>query len=82
MIRDMPWLNKSLSADDRTQKLIEAMNFTEKASMVRGRGSTKPFTGHTLPLPRVAIPQLNMNDGPQGIRIDDFPGTSTQFPST
>ena len=59
------------------------MNFSMKASMVRGRGSDSvgTFTGHTLAIPEVGIPQINCNDGPQGFRSDYNPGTSTQYPS-
>jgi beta-glucosidase len=78
---DMPWMNKDLSPEERAHKLVAAMNFTEKASMTRGRSSNLPYTGHTAAIPRVGIPQLNCNDGPQGFRTDEHPGTSTQFPS-
>ena len=50
--------------EEQAQTTLNNMNFTEKYSMTRGRGTDKPFTGHTMALPNVGIPQINMNDGP------------------
>jgi hypothetical protein len=39
------------------------------------------YTGNVLGNPRLKIPPMHMNDGPQGFRESVYPGTSTQFPS-
>jgi beta-glucosidase len=56
------------------------MTKEEKISMLYG-DSAPPYTGHTRGVPRLSIPDLNMNDGPQGFRYDDANDTSTAFPS-
>jgi hypothetical protein len=59
--------------EQQAQEILDKMNFSMKASMVRGRGSdvlrgSGVYTGHTIAIPEVGIPQLNCNDGPQGFR--------------
>lgn len=45
--------------EEQAQQILNQMNFTEKYSMTRGRGSSTSsgnFVGHTMALPRVGIP--------------------------
>ena len=42
---------------------------------------TCAYTGNIPANIRLSIPPLNMNDGPQGFRENNHPGTTTQFPS-
>jgi beta-glucosidase len=39
------------------------------------------YTGNVAGNPRLGIPPLHLNDGPQGFRENTHPGTTTQFPS-
>lgn len=39
------------------------------------------YTGNVAPNTRLGIPQIKMNDGPQGFRDNNHPGTSTAWPS-
>jgi hypothetical protein len=39
------------------------------------------YTGNVYPNTRLGIPQIKMNDGPQGFRDGSNPGTSTAWPS-
>ena len=39
------------------------------------------YTGNVAPNARLGIPQIKMNDGPQGFRDNNHPGTSTAWPS-
>ena len=71
------------------QTLVRAMTHAEKVSLVRGFGWTNykaapgAYVGQTPPLPRLGIPSLNMQDGPQGFRTIDarLVGTVTAWPS-
>jgi beta-glucosidase len=76
-LANMPWMDKGETPEIRAQALVHAMNITEKASMLRGRGSDRPYSGHTAAIERVGIPQINVNDGPQGFRTDKKGGLST-----
>lgn len=61
--------------------LVDQMTLTEKISLLHGTGATQPFVGNVPGIPRLGIPALALNDGPQGFRADAYPGTSTQWPS-
>jgi len=70
-------MDKTKSPEERAELVLKAMNWTEKASLVRGRGSVLPYTGHTLAIDRLNIPQVNLEDNGNGFRTDDHQGTST-----
>jgi len=76
---DRPWMNKSLTPEDRALKLVGEMTLDEKIDMVHGHSGI--YTGNTPVNQRLGIPALTMNDGPQGFRGDSCHGTTTQFPS-
>ena len=83
--RDAKWA-AALSA---ARQLVANMTFDEKAAMVRGTGwsnyalSNGMFVGSIPAIPRLGIPSLNMQDGPQGFRTTDgrLVGTVTSWPS-
>jgi beta-glucosidase len=55
------------------------MTMAEKITMVHGSGG--PYVGNVAAIPRLGIPAIKLNDGPQGFRDDAHPGTTTQWPS-
>eukprot|EP00937_MAST-01D_sp_MAST-1D-sp2_P000193 g193.t1 len=67
----------------RAEKLVAQMTQDEKFGFIQqNKDSTNVSSGYTgaLPaVPRLGIPEMRMNDGPQGFRGPA--GTSTQWPS-
>jgi beta-glucosidase len=55
--------------------MVAKMTVDEKVSLLHGKGDG--YIGNTPAIPRLGIPPLNMNDGPQGFRS----GGTTAFPS-
>jgi beta-glucosidase-like glycosyl hydrolase len=69
---------------DRAVRLVSKMTIDEKFGYIQGaKGNVKHkyYTGVIPGVPRLGIPELRMNDGPQGFRSKESPGTSTQWPS-
>jgi beta-glucosidase len=71
-----PWLDKSLSPDQRADLLIEQMTLEEKIALVHGQDvwSSKPGpapwlggAGWVPGIPRLGIPDLQMTDGRSGV---------------
>ncbi len=71
---DRPWLNTSLSPDERAALLLAQMTLEEKISMVHGVSND---TYSTAPISRLGIPALTMTDGPAGINV----GKATSLPA-
>jgi beta-glucosidase len=67
------------NARQRALDLLGKMTLDEKLSMLHGTSGN--YVGNVAAIPRLAIPALNLNDGPQGFRDDAHPGTTTMFPS-
>ena len=61
------------------------LTLSEKISMLMGNpklAEKAGYVGWTSGVPRLGVPPLRMNDGPQGFRAPKrAPGTSTQWPS-
>src|SRR5438046_1021760 len=73
-VHERPWLNTSLSPDERAALLLAQMTLEEKVSMVHGKSSD----AYTMePVARLGIPALIMADGPAGINE----GRATAFPA-
>ncbi len=75
--RIKPYLNTSLSADERAGDLLERMTLEEKVRMLHGvtdMGATGYIEGND----RLGIPPLMMEDGPVGVRR----GKATDFPAS
>src|SRR6266487_5547192 len=71
---DWPWLNTSLSPDERAALLLTQMTLEEKVGMVHGETNN---AYSMAPLPRPGIPALLMTDGPSGITA----GQATALPA-
>ena len=74
------------SVPARVAALVHNMTLDEKLSMLHGHGlggsvGQRSYTGVVPATPRLSIPALNMNDGPQGFRASGNAGTSTCWPS-
>lgn len=66
-------------AYDKARKLVEKMSITEKVNLTTGTGwGSGPCIGNTGSVPRLGIPSLCLQDGPNGVRFTDF---ITHFPS-
>jgi hypothetical protein len=72
-----PWMDTADPPKLRARKLVGAMNATEMIALFHG--SCRGYTGNVCPNARLGIPQLKMNDGPQGFR--GATSTSTAFPA-
>jgi beta-glucosidase len=80
---DRPWLNTSLSPDERATLLLAQMTLEEKVDMVHGEFPA-PHGFYNAPISRLGIPALTMADGPTGIRVcrhDVNEGKSTALPA-
>jgi beta-glucosidase len=80
-----PWMNAQLPAAERTRLLLNAMNMSEQIRMLYGNdkpvcGGQRGYTGYVVGNERLGIPHLQMNDGPQGFRVDGG-DTTTAWPS-
>lgn len=63
---------------DQVQSWISQLTLKEKCELLRGSVETHGYTGYVPGVPRLGIPSLRMNDGPQGFRGPKK--TSTAFP--
>jgi beta-glucosidase len=86
-VRDTP--DKSWT---RAAKLVAQMTLAEKVQLLQGTAKAagpdpevpRPYVGRVAGIERLGIPDLNMNDGPEGFRCIGTvcpPGSTTQFPS-
>jgi hypothetical protein len=63
---------------DRVQDWLQALTLDEKLHLLHGQANAHGFTGFVPGVKRLGIPNLVMNDGPQGFRGPK--GTSTAWP--
>jgi beta-glucosidase len=91
----MPWMNKSLSPDERADLVIGQMTLDEKIQMVHGTGWGVLRAGAPVParsnfgagfmagIDRLGIPDINLADSAVGIRMAAYQGRyATLLPST
>ena len=79
---DAPWMNASLSPDERAALLLNQMTLAEKIALVHGEYG--PYGFYNTPIPRLGIPALTMADGPTGIHVSNAAvneGRATAFPA-
>eukprot|EP00660_Eupelagonema_oceanica_P018696 gene18696-7753_t len=81
------WMNRSEPAGVRAHKLLGFMSLSEKVLMLHGQHSEDKeygwYVGRVSGNPRLGIPTLQMNDGPQGFRDmnGSHAGSTTAYPS-
>ena len=91
---ERPWMNASLSPDDRAAMVLREMTLDEKIGMVHGEGMPgwgKPRAnaylgnggaGFVLGVERLGIPMIQMSDAAYGVRSSGANGRySTALPS-
>ena len=74
-----PWLNQSLSVQQRVSMLMAQMTLADKISMVTGAGTSQPYVFEIAAIPSLCIPAIGEEDGPLGVG-DGLTGV-TQMPS-
>jgi len=89
-----PWMNASLSPDERAALVLKQMTLDEKISLLHGTGmiGLSPMSplavrsnggaGYVVGVPRLGIPDIQMSDAAYGIRSSGENGRySTALPS-
>jgi beta-glucosidase len=80
------WKNPAVDPAARAKALCANLTIDEKLSLLHGTGwGADVYVGVAKGIPSKGIPDMNLNDGPQGFRCNGLGkcpgGTSTQFPS-
>jgi beta-glucosidase len=91
---NQPWMNSSLSPDERATMVVKEMTIDEKISMLHGTGmmGLSPMSplavrsnggaGFVPAIPRLGIPAIQMSDAAYGVRSSGENGRySTALPS-
>jgi beta-glucosidase len=89
-----PWMNTSLSPDQRADLVLKEMTLDEKIAMIHGQGmpTDEPVTpenaasnrgvGYDVGVPRLGIPGIDMSDAAYGVRSSGVNGRySTALPA-
>jgi len=89
-----PWMNKSLSSDERAAMVLKEMTLAEKIDLLHGEGMPgwprsmpkmnlgNGGAGFVLGVPRLGIPQIEMSDAAYGVRMSAQNGRySTALPA-
>mmetsp|Transcript_9552 Transcript_9552/g.18119 ORF Transcript_9552/g.18119 Transcript_9552/m.18119 type:complete len:717 (+) Transcript_9552:36-2186(+) len=86
-----PWSSVSDPPEKRAKALLDQMTLDEKLSMLHGpqtgpccqcnSSASCAYVGNINAIDRLEIPPVTMNDGPQGFRDNNHPGTTTAWPS-
>jgi len=93
--QDQPWMNATLSPDDRADMVLKQMTLDEKITLLHGNGMPgwpgEPRPNHllgnggagfVLAIPRLGIPMIQMSDAAYGVRASAANGRySTALPS-
>jgi beta-glucosidase len=91
---NLPWMNASLSPDERAALVVKEMTLDEKISLLHGTGMSglgpvSPLAaksnggaGYVVGVPRLGIPAIQMSDAAYGVRQSGENGRySTALPS-
>jgi beta-glucosidase len=89
-----PWMNTTLSPDERADLVLKQMTLDEKISMLHGTGmeglgpvsplavKSNGGAGYVVGVPRLGIPPIQMSDAAYGVRASGQNGRySTALPS-
>lgn len=92
-VKSMPWMNASLSPDERADLVVKEMTLEEKITLLhgtgmRGLGPMSPLAvnsnggaGYVAGIPRLGIPAIQMSDAAYGVRSSGENGRySTALP--
>src|SRR5580700_8512313 len=92
--QSLPWMNASLSSDERAALVLKQMTLDEKISLLHGTGMVglSPMSplavrsnggaGYVVGVPRLGIPDIQMSDAAYGVRQSGQNGRySTALPS-
>jgi beta-glucosidase len=92
--KKQPWMNPSLSPDERASMVVKEMTLDEKISLLHGTGMVglSPMSplaihsnggaGYVVGIPRLGIPAIQMSDAAYGVRMSGENGRySTALPS-
>jgi beta-glucosidase len=90
----LPWMNTSLSSDQRASLVLKEMTLDEKISMLHGTGfedlsppsllavGSNGGAGYVVAIPRLGVPAIQMSDAAYGVRASGKNGRySTALPS-
>ena len=78
---DCPWLNMTLSVNQRVSMLMAKMTLDDKLVLIEGHNGDAPngAIGDTHSIPALCIPEVTQEDGPAGV-ADGVQG-ATQLPA-
>ena len=76
-----PWLNQALPVSRRVGLLLPRMSLDDKTALVAGAGASQQVigTGSTKAIPRLCVPAMSLEDGPNG--VGDGASGVTQLPA-
>ena len=89
-----PWMNSSLSPDERATMVVKAMTLDEKITLLHGTGmaglgpvsplasGSNGGAGYVVGIPRLGIPGIQMSDAAYGVRSSGEKPRSTGRPAT
>ncbi|MGI8770023.1 MAG: beta-glucosidase [Acidobacteriaceae bacterium] len=94
-VKSRPWMDKSLSPDERADMVLKEMTLDEKIDLLHGNGMAHsgnwqmPLTkvsnggaGYIVPIERLGIPAIEISDAAYGVRSSGENGRySTALPS-
>jgi beta-glucosidase len=74
-----PWLNLHLSIPARVHMVLSHMTLADEITMVEGQGISQPYVFYMAAQPKLCIPAMGLEDGPNGVG-DGLTGV-TQLPA-
>src|SRR5215472_7446827 len=78
--KSFPWMNTTLSADERAALVVKEMTLDEKITLLHGTGhpglgpmsplssGSNGGAGYVVGIPRLGIPGIQMSDAAYGVR--------------